>query len=466
MPTAPKAAVPSDATMPTNPPGPGARLFSNTLRRLLTSHPLLKHLGKRALAWQVRLLARKGRLRSHGRPVHLNAADILARAEDYNAAAERYFAAHPDPEFLLNKPFSDEAGFANRLFALGILFHALRLARGDVVLELGAGACWVSHFLNRYGCRTISVDVSKTAIELGREYFRRDSQTRWELEPEFLVYDGHRLPVPDASCDRIVINDAFHHFPNPLEVLHEMARVLVDGGIIAMSEPGPGHSETEDAVREVETTGVLENEVVLEELDEMARSAGFTTVSLLPLSLAAAREIPVSALVEGSETDLMVVESWIALHADTRYIVLHKGPWVPTSRRAEGLAAEIEVVEPRAPWSAVPGESLSLRVRVRNRGTARWLATAEEQKGWTRLGVHLYRDADGAPGEVLDFDWLRVSLGADVDPGDERVLEVTLPAIDEAGGYRLVFDLVAEQVTWFAQRGSPTVDGVLHVASG
>lgn len=436
------------------------------MRRLLTWNPWIKRAGKRALAWQVRLMARQGGVRSPGRPAHLDSDEILARTDELNEAAERYFVDYPDPEYLLAKPFSDDEYFPKRLFSLGVMFHALRLAPGDVVMELGSGTCWVSHFLNRYGCKTISVDVSKTALELGREHFRRDAQTRWDLAPEFLPYDGRRLPVADGSCDRIVINDAFHHFPNPREVLHEMARVLVDGGIVAMSEPGPGHSETEHTLREVETTGVLENEIVLEELEEMAREAGFTEVSLLPFCLDSTREIPVSALIEGREADMLVVEGWLALHGGSRYIVLHKGPWVPTSRRVEGLAGEVEVVEPRAPWRAAPGERLSLRVRVRNRGTARWLATAEEQKGWTRLGVHLYRDAGGAPGEVLDFDWLRVSLGADVDPGDERVLEVTLPALDEAGDYRLVFDLVAEQVVWFAQRGSRTVDGVLHVPSG
>ena len=49
-----------------------------------------------------------------------------------------------------------------------------------------------NHFLNRYGCKTIAVDVSATALRLGRTLFERDSATRWDLEPEFLVYDGHR----------------------------------------------------------------------------------------------------------------------------------------------------------------------------------------------------------------------------------------------------------------------------------
>lgn len=405
-------------------------------------------------------------MRPYRRPPALDAAAILARTDEYNAAAERYFAECADPEFLLAKPFSDPVHFPQSLFALGILFHSLRLSPGDVVLELGAGTCWVSHFLNRFGCKTISVDISPTALSLGRTYFERDAHTRWDLEPEFLAYDGHRLPLPDGSCDRIVINDAFHHLPNPQEILHEMARVLVDGGIVAMSEPGIGHSETADAVREVEVAGVLENEVVLEELDEMARAAGFTGAFLLPLSLDAAREVPVSDLVTGEESDLFLAEAWIAFHAGTRYIVLHKGPWIPTSRRAAGLAAAIEVLGPRPPWRVAPGQELSLRVRLRNRGAARWLASAEDRRGWTRLGVHLYGGPGGAAAEPVDFDWLRVPLGADVEPGETREIEVVLPALEAEGDYRLVFDLVAEEVAWFAQHGSPALEANLRVAAG
>jgi hypothetical protein len=67
-------------------------------------------------------------------------------------------------------------------------------------------------------------------------------------------------------------------------------------------------------------------------------------------------------------------------------------------------------------------------------------------------------------GRALDFDWLRVSLPRDLDPGEEATVDVELPLL-EPGAYRLVFDLVAEQVCWFAERGSPTVTVPLTVAA-
>ena len=164
----------------------------------------------------------------------------VARAADYNRAAERYFADHPEPWLLLTKPFSDPTLLARCLIDAGALIAGARLQPGDTVVEIGAGSCWLSHLLNRYGCRTIAVDVSPTVLHLGRQRFERDPSTNWSLEPRFLPYDGHRLPLDDGSCDRVVLYDAFHHIPNQRELLAEMHRILVPDGVVAMSEPGPG----------------------------------------------------------------------------------------------------------------------------------------------------------------------------------------------------------------------------------
>ena len=49
-------------------------------------------------------------------------------------------------------------------------------------------------------------------------------------------------------------------------------------------------------------------------------------------------------------------------------------------------------------------------------------------------------------------------LPRDVPPGDDVLLHVELPTIETPGEYRIVFDVVAEHVGAFAERGSPTTD--------
>lgn len=390
--------------------------------------------------------------------------ELASRTDELNQAAERYFADFDRPEYLLGKPFSDHVELPRYLFNVGVLTHWLRLRPGDVVAELGAGSAWVSHFLNLAGCRTLAIDVSPTALGLGRQLFEADPRTRWDLEPGFLPYDGHRLPLADECCDRFVLHDAFHHLPNPGQLLAEMSRVLIDGGIVAMSEPGRHHSAAPGSRREVEETGVLENDVVIEELAAEARRFGFTRTTVVPLTLAGTGEVPADdylAFLRGRGMQ----DHWLHQARELlshHFILLYKGEYRPTTRRPARLRAEIDPGAAKTTaLRAAAGEPATLSVRLVNLGDTVWLAHPDDERGWTRLGVHLHHAGDG---ELVDFDWHRAELPADVPAGGRCELEVTLPPLVEQGDYRLVLDLVAEHVTWFAEVGSSPVEIGLTVS--
>ena len=382
--------------------------------------------------------------------------DLVARTAEYNRAAERYFAEHPDPGFLLTKPYSDSAQFARHLVDVGILIAGARLQPGDTVLEIGAGSCWLSHMLNRCGCRTISVDVSPTALAVGRQLFERDPSTNWALEPRFLAYDGHRLPLDDGSCDRILLYDAFHHIPNQRELLAEMHRVLGADGIAAMSEPGQGHASTLSSITETADWGVLENELILEDIAELAEAAGFSEVNALVEGPRRPFELPARGLgrFQGGQ-GFSRYWSDVCRHVEGHhYLLLHKGSSVPTTVRPGRLEARLRLLRP-ATAALSRGEPLHVVLRVRNTGDTRWLhrGVGESRAGWTRLGVHLHEAGDPL-GAVSDFDWHRAALDRDIDPGESFTVRLALPGIDRPGPCDLLFDLVIEGVTWFAERGA------------
>jgi SAM-dependent methyltransferase len=390
-------------------------------------------------------------------------AALVARTDELNRAAEQYFAGFGDTAFILGKPFSDESGFARHLFSLAVLVDGLRLRRRDVVVEFGAGTCWVSHFLNKFGCKTISVDVSRTALELGRRLFEGDPATRWDVGPEFRAYDGHRLPLDDASADRVIILDAFHHVPNQREILTELHRILRPDGIVAMSEPGRGHAQTCASQMEVSKHGVLENELVIEDVATLALACGFRAAHVIVGSIDALWEIPareVGPFIQGQGFPRFWDNQSDALLAH-HHLLLYKGDPRPTTRQPKATSARIELPDGHARLEAAAGRPVALTVTVQNTAETLWLCGQGD--GWTRLGAHLYRGEDGA--ELVDFDWLRVSLPKDVSQYELVRVPVELPAIEHLGTFRIVFDVVVEGIMWLGDRGSPTTAMTLVIRS-
>jgi SAM-dependent methyltransferase len=400
--------------------------------------------------------------RNRPRGTARESADLVARTDGLNRAAEHYYTAFDETEYLLGKPFTDELSLPRHLFSMGVLLHGLRLRRADVVVEFGAGSCWVSHFLNRFGCKTISIDVSQAAIALGQELFRRDPTTDWSLKPEFLTYDGRRIPLADESCDKIIVFDAFHHIPNQREILGELRRILKPDGIVAMSEPGLGHANTQASRNEVEKFGVLENELVIEDLAALALACGFTAVNLIVASPDAAWEIPASDLgpfIQGKGFSRFWEHHSDALLAG-HYVLLYKGDPRPTTRQPKAIGAHIRVARPTSRVTTTVGSSARIRLQLVNTRETRWLA-GRDDGGWTRLGGHLYRT--GSERHLVDFDWLRAELPKDVDQHETISMTIETPPITVPGTYEVVLDLVIEGVTWFGDRGSSTASAVIDV---
>ena len=167
----------------------------------------------------------------------LTVEELARTADDYYRNtldfADRYLA----------KPFDDPHDTPDLLGSFAHLLGGLRLAPGMAVLDFGAGAGWTTYFLTQLGCAVTALDVSPTALELAKKRFARLPPVGRQPEPRFLAFDGRRVDLPDASVDRIVCFDAFHHVPNPAAVMSELGRVLRPGGIAGFSEPGPHHSK-------------------------------------------------------------------------------------------------------------------------------------------------------------------------------------------------------------------------------
>lgn len=378
--------------------------------------------------------------------------------EDLNRTAEEYFAGLETWEHHLAKPFANASDSPQLLISLGAVLQGLQLAPGMTVLEYGAGTGWLARYLTQLGCRVILLDVASTALRIARELYAKQPVIGERPEPQFLLFDGRRIDLPDGSVDRILCFDSFHHAPNPDDVLREFGRILRPSGIAAFAEPGPHHSTTPQSQYEMRTYGVVEADIDVPRIWKSAQLLGFADLKL------AAFNVPPFHMSLADYDDLLAsgealgrwAESTRSFLSDARTFFLTKaGREEADSRRTEGLRASIEAT--LGPLHA--GAPVDVHVTVRNTGKAKWL-DSHEPHGGVALGCHIH-DVEG---RLVDLEYARTPLPRPLAPGEEVSFDTTFPPL-EAGRWVLELDCVAEKVAWFAQTGSTPTRIAVTVSS-
>ncbi len=126
---------------------------------------------------------------------------------------------------------------------------------------------------------------------------------------------------------------------------------------------------------------------------------------------------------------------------------------VVASEHDAAYHAEISALE--QPNVMTAGEKKTLQLKVRNAGNNLWLSRVPH--GWMNVVTvgNRWLTADGA-GVVNELD-SRSALPHDLKSGDQAELTLTVTAPKTEGQYLLEIDMVHEGVTWFYQRGSPTL---------
>jgi SAM-dependent methyltransferase len=370
--------------------------------------------------------------------------------DQLNRSAEEYFSKITDWTYLLAKPFAASEDCAKLLIEFWGVLSGLEVCATMKVLDFGPGSCWTSHFLTQMGCKVYACDISASALEIGKARYKAHPPFGVQPEPEFLVYDGFRFPLPDKSVDRVLCMHALHHVPNVCQVIAEMSRVLSDSGIAAFSEPGPEHSK--DPVSQAELrNGVLENDIVIEDIWGWARAAGFRRLELtaFPIDRVKFSLESYERFIAGDPaTDRMAVDPIRRHAAATRTFFLYKEAvqvlWSTTGR---GLAANLDV---KIAGTRFPqGGTIAAEVSILNSGEATWLPSGEGP-GAVNLGFHLKAIQTGE----YCLDYGRAALGSSgraIAPGDEVNMRISIPT-PSPGCYELVFDLVSEHVAWFGER--------------
>ncbi len=364
--------------------------------------------------------------------------------EELCTTADLRYKAIEDPCYLIGRPFSDPVAAPSYLFRLGLLFNGLYLGKTMSVLDFGAGSCWLSRWVNQMQCTTISVDCSSTALEIGKRLFKDYPIIGDYISspPQFLQFDGHNLSMESESVDRIICFDTFHHVPNQEEVLREMYRVLKPGGLIGFSEPGREHSCSPESQMEMRYFNVLENNICLEEIWQIAKEIGFSEMRIKS-ALDCDIDIVDYKKVISNNIPKKICKALSTQTKNGPVFFLIKGNFMPDSRCVFGLMHHMELIDFK------PGNPAKIALQIKNTGPTKWLHENIRDIGVVKLGVHLY---DG--NKLLKEGFYRMCLGKDILPGETIRINAEIPMSTPG---RLALDLVSEQVTWFERVGSKPI---------
>lgn len=281
--------------------------------------------------------------------------------------AENYFARIKDSENLLAKPFANSNDAQHLLVEISHLIRGLKLYPYMTILDFGSGTCWASIILNQMDYSVISLDVSLTSLKIGEELKKRYPTFGKKPPHKFMHFNGRKIDLPDESIDRIFGLDAFHHVPNQLEVLSEMARVLKKGGIAGFSEPGPNHSKQPQSQFEVRHFKVVENDILLDDILEKAKKVGFTGMRVC-ISSTYPLIVPLNEF-NNFLHDKKQIKAYLAM-TDNRMrnfptFFLYKGESeIKDSREMEGLIAKIKANNTH--FIVKTHETLNIDLQIKN----------------------------------------------------------------------------------------------------
>ncbi len=141
------------------------------------------------------------------------------------------------------------------------------------ILEIGGGVHPTGHSLAGMGHKVVSSDISHSQSILGTLYFRH---LRPDLENSlaFISCEGTDLPLADASFDGVMLISAFHHFADPIALLHEMNRVSRPGGFVFIGCETCAPNPADPTYREELRRGINEQMWTLAEFTDFFRKTG------------------------------------------------------------------------------------------------------------------------------------------------------------------------------------------------
>ncbi len=122
---------------------------------------------------------------------------------------------------------------------LTVDFDRLRLAKGGVLLDLGAGGGRHSFEAMIRQTRAVAVDLDEAGLRGVSQYAAglASLETLDRSKVEVLMADARALPFRDDSFDSAICSEVLEHLEEELAVIEELRRVTKAKAVVALTVP-------------------------------------------------------------------------------------------------------------------------------------------------------------------------------------------------------------------------------------
>jgi sarcosine/dimethylglycine N-methyltransferase len=157
------------------------------------------------------------------------------------------------------------------------------IGKGTLVVDFCAGLGGPARYLAyRYGADVTGIELTPARVKGAEDLTRRVG-----LQNSVRVIEGNilQVPLPDASVDVVISQEALLHVPDKERALAEAFRILKPGGRIAFTD-WVAHRPLSDSDKELMWQGMAVADLYcLQTYADLIRRAGFTVNSIEDLTV-------------------------------------------------------------------------------------------------------------------------------------------------------------------------------------
>ncbi len=159
---------------------------------------------------------------------------------------------------------------------LSLLLDLINDGKYNKILDIGTGTGYLAFPLaERFSTASVcGIDIAEIIVEKNNAIVKEKGLPNLS----FQVFDGLTYPFSNEHVDLIVSRYAFHHFPDVVNAVQQMNRILVKGGKVLISDPMRNEKDDNgiiDKFMRVKKDGHIQF-YSSNELDEIFISNGFT----------------------------------------------------------------------------------------------------------------------------------------------------------------------------------------------